>query len=173
MACDKTVRQSAINAFGIRTKSDYQETAKLRNAGTVENLPPEQKLELAQGRTQHTTTETTFFGPIPPPDVLQQYQDIFPDAPGQFFAMAGREQQLRAEEQAAAFKNERKKISAALWADLALLAVAGVAAWHGNAYIALPLGLARPLFALLRYLMRADNGRFRLGGRRSRSFPFA
>ena len=158
MAYDKTVRQSAINSFGAKTKSDYRETAKLRNAVTIENLPPDQKLELDRKLAQHATTETTFFGPIPPPEVLQQYQDIFPDAPGQFFAMAKREQHLRA---------------AALWADLALLAVAGVAAWHGNAYIALPLGLARPLFALLRYLMRADNGRFRLGGRRSRPFPFA
>ena len=142
MAYDKTVRQSAINSFGARTKYDYQETAKLRDAVTIENLPPDQKLELDRELAQHTTAETTSFGPIPPPDVLQQYQDIFPDAPGQFFAMAKREQQLRAEERAAAFENERRKTNAALWASLALLAAAGVAAWHGDAYIALPLGLA-------------------------------
>ena len=96
----------------------------------------------------------TFSGAVPSPDVLRQYEKVLPNATARIFSIAERELELRANGQAAAFKDERGKINAALWTGLALLAAAGVAVWHGNAYIALSLGLAGPVFALLRFLMR-------------------
>lgn len=96
----------------------------------------------------------TFSGAVPSPEVLRQYEKVLPNATARIFSIAERELELRANGQAAAFEDERGKLDAALWAGLALLAAAGVAAWHGNAYIALPLGLAGPVFALLRHLMR-------------------
>lgn len=96
----------------------------------------------------------TFTGAVPSPDVLRQYEKVLPNAAARIFSAAERELDLRASGQAAAFEDERRKINAALWAGLALLAAAGVAVWHGNAYIALPLGLAGPVFAMLRCLMR-------------------
>lgn len=96
----------------------------------------------------------TFSGAIPSPEVLRQYEKASPNAADRIFSIAERELDLRASEQAAASASEREKISMALWAGLALLAAAGVATWFGNAYLALPLALAGPLFALLRSLTR-------------------
>lgn len=152
MAYNKTVPQSAVNTLGARVKPNHREMAKHRNAVTIEDFPPEQKLRLARELARRTAIETTSFSPIPPPDILQQYRDILPDAPDRIFTMAEQEQQFRAERQTSTFGNERKRIGTVLWLGFALSAVAGLAIWHGSAYIA--LGLAPPLFALLQRLMR-------------------
>ena len=133
---------------------DQELTRQQEVAAYIENLPTEQKLKLAQELARHTTIETTFSGPLPPPDVLQQYQDTLPNAADRIFTMAEKEQQLRASGQASAFENERKRIGIVLWLGLALIAVAGLATWHGNTYIALSLGLAGTISALIRYLIR-------------------
>lgn len=96
----------------------------------------------------------TFSGAVPSPEVLRQYEKALPNAADRIFSIAERELDLRARGQAAASASEREKISMALWAGLGLLAAAGIATWFGNAYLALPLALAGPLFALLRYLKR-------------------
>lgn len=96
----------------------------------------------------------TFSGAVPSPEVLRQYEKALPNATDRIFSIAERELDLRAGEQAAASESERGKIDMALWAGLGLLAAAGVATWFGNAYLALSLGLAGPLFALIRYLAR-------------------
>lgn len=96
----------------------------------------------------------TFSGAVPSPDVLRQYEKVLPNATARIFSIAEREMELRANGQASAFEDERGKISAAFWIGLALLASAGVAVWAGNAYLALSLGLAGPLCALLRDLRR-------------------
>ena len=96
----------------------------------------------------------TFSGAVPSPDFLRQCEKVMPNAAARIFAIAEEELELRATAQASAFENDRRKIDAALWAGLALLAAAGLATWRGNAYLALTLGLAGPLFALIRCLMR-------------------
>ena len=96
----------------------------------------------------------TFSGAVPSPDVLRRYEEALPNAADRIFSIAERELELRASQQARLFENDRRKINMALWAGLALLAAAGAAMWFGNAYLALSLGLAGPVFALTRYLMR-------------------
>ena len=96
----------------------------------------------------------TFSGAVPSPDVLRQYEKVLPNATARIFSIAERELELCANRQASAFEDERRKINSALWTGLALLAAAGVAVWHGNAYIALSLGLAGPVFALFRCVLR-------------------
>ena len=93
-------------------------------------------------------------GAVPSPDVLRRYEEALPNAAGRIFSIAEQELELRASEQAAAFKDDRGKIYMALGVGLALLAAAGIATWHGNTYAALSLGLAGPAFALIRYLTR-------------------
>ncbi len=96
----------------------------------------------------------TWSGAVPSPDVLRRCEKVLPNAADRIFSIAEQELELRASEQTCAFENDRGKIDMALWAGLALLAAAGVAAWFGNAYLALSLGLAGPAFALTRFLMR-------------------
>ena len=96
----------------------------------------------------------TWSGAVPSPDVLRRCEKVLPNAADRIFSIAEQELELHASEQACTFENDRSKINMALWAGLALLAAAGVAAWFGNAYLALSLGLAGPVFALTRYLMR-------------------
>lgn len=96
----------------------------------------------------------TWSGAVPSPDVLRRYEEALPNAADRIFSIAEQELELRASEQAAAFKDDRGKIYMALGAGLALLAAAGTATWFGNVYLALSLGLAGPVFALTRYLTR-------------------
>ena len=96
----------------------------------------------------------TFSGAVPSPDVLRRCEKVLPNAADRIFSIAEQELELRASEQAAVFENDRGKINMALWAGLVLLAAAGVATWFGNAYAALSLGLAGPVFALIRWVLR-------------------
>lgn len=54
--------------------------------------------------------------------------------------------------------NERVKIYGAILTSLVLLSLAGVAVWRGDAYMALPLGLAGIVAAVLRPVLE-KNGR--------------
>ena len=69
-------------------------------------------------------------------------------------ALTEKSLQIEAHRSAGILSNERKKIHGSILLSAGLLVLAGIAVWQNNPKLALPLGLAGPLFALIRYLTR-------------------
>ena len=68
--------------------------------------------------------------------------------------MAEREQEIRREGQTGAISNDRRRINSSMTLGLAIVAVAGLATWLGQPYIAVPLGVVGFATALLRFIAR-------------------
>lgn len=118
----------------------------------VSGLPDEQKIKLF-GLLKHRRVETTFSGPLPPPDHFRKYNEVLSSAADRILGMAEREQTIRADGQAEILANDRRKINGATTMGLAMIAVAGLATWLDNWPVALPLGLAGTVLALVRRVM--------------------
>lgn len=131
----------------------------------IDNLPPDQRREqireLLEIKEQLVSVQSkSFSGPIPPPEDLKQYQEILPDAPERILAMAEKtlglsEQNLHIENRKTTrmLANDRIKIYGSILLGLTLLILAGIAVWRGDAYMALPLGLAGIVAAILRPIL--------------------
>lgn len=104
---------------------------------------------LAQPSRQITATASTFEGPIPPPDVLQQYNSIIPNAAERIIRMAEKQSDHRMDlEKKVVYSNIKKSyVSMGLATSIALygLYIAKEIAINGNpamatAIIALDIG---------------------------------
>lgn len=129
-------------------------------AKNLDSLPSEQRREKFQ-ELLTLSHRREFSGPMPAPEDLKRYQEILPSSPERILGLAEKslaltEKSLQIEEHRSAgiLSNERRKIYGSILVSLGLLVLAGIAVWQNNPSLALPLGLAGPLFALLRYLMR-------------------
>lgn len=135
-------------------------------AAHIGDLPPDQRLEqireLLEIKEQQLVSvqSKSFSGPIPPPEYLKQYQEVVPDAPERILVMAEKtlglsEQHLQIEDRKATkmLANDRIKIYGSILLGLALLILAGIAVLRGDALIALPLGLAGIVAAILRPIL--------------------
>ena len=118
----------------------------------VASLPEERKLELIQILAV-SRVENTFSGPLPSPEDFKKYNEVLPDAAERIMSMAEREQQIRADGQAGIYANDRKRIGGGMLMGMSLIAVAALATWLGYALIALPIGLAGVLTALVRQVL--------------------
>lgn len=117
----------------------------------VKDLPDSEKIELVNQLTV-SRVETTFAGPLPTPEDFHKYSEVLPDAPDRIMRMAEREQQIRADGQEGMLANERRKINLGTLLGIALIVVAGIAAWRGQGSIAIPLGLAGTFALIIRLL---------------------
>lgn len=97
----------------------------------VDHLPDEKRLELVKVLTR-SRVETTFSGPLPPPEDFKRYNEVVSNAADRILAMAEKEQQIRAEGQAGVLANDRRRINGAMLMGLSLIAVAGLATWLGH-----------------------------------------
>ena len=68
--------------------------------------------------------------------------------------MAEKEQEIRHEGQKGAISNDRRRIDASTALGLAIIAVAGLATWLGQPYVAIPLGVVGFATTLLRFIAR-------------------
>ena len=67
--------------------------------------------------------------------------------------MAEGEQEIRQEAQRGAIANDRRKINAATTIGVGMLAVAALATWLGQVWIAIPIGLAGLITTLVRLIL--------------------
>ncbi|MDE0154750.1 MAG: DUF2335 domain-containing protein [Gammaproteobacteria bacterium] len=118
----------------------------------VKNLTDEQREQLVQKLFVGHRTESIFIGPLPSPEDFNKYNQVVPDAAERILSMAEKEQQIRFEGQTKALANDSKRINRSTITYLALVAVAGVAAWKGFVAIAVPLGLAGVIASIIRLL---------------------
>lgn len=116
----------------------------------VSKLPDEKKIELVHV-LEKSQIKTTFSGPLPPPDDFRKYNEVLPGTADRIVAMAEREQTIRADGQAGAIANDRRKINVSASTGLAMIAVAGLATWLDNWPIA-ALGLGGTVVALVRHV---------------------
>ena len=114
----------------------------------VDHLPDEKRLELVKVLTR-SRVETTFSGPLPPPEDFEKYNDVVPDAANRILTMAEKEQQIRADGQAGMLANDKRRINGAMLMGFSLIMVAGLATWLGHTLIALPFGLIGTITALI------------------------
>lgn len=120
--------------------------------------------ELVMDHPDELTTEvihvqTSFSGPLPSPEDFARYNQTLPGAADRILAMAEKEQQIRANGQKGKLHNDSKRINTATFLGLMLIVVAGIAAWNGDIGIAVPLGLAGVISAVLRQLLAWLNSR--------------
>lgn len=118
----------------------------------VASLPEDKKLQLIQ-MLEVSRVETTFSGPLPSPEDFEKYNEVLPDAANRIMALAEREQQIRADGQAGMLANDHRRVTGSLLMGMSLIAVAGLATWLGIPLIALPIGLAGVLTALVRQVL--------------------
>ena len=130
---------------------DEKKLELLRVLEQVSKLPDEEKIGLVHVLEQ-SRIETTFSGPLPPPEHFQKYNEVWPGAADRILAMPEREQKIRADGQAGILANDRRKINGSTLTGLAMIAVAGLATWLDNWPIALPLGLGGTVVALVRHV---------------------
>ena len=105
-------------------------------AAVATRLSDEQKNQLVQT----LSISRSFSGPLPPPEDFEQYNQVAPDAANRILTMAEKEQQIRADGQAGAIRNDGRRINGAIAMGIALIGVAGLATWLNSPLIALPLG---------------------------------
>lgn len=127
----------------------------------VSNLSDEKRLELINV-LQVSRVQTTFSGPLPPPEDFKRYNEVLPNAADRILSMAENEQKIRSDGQTKMLANDRKRINGSIAIGASMIAVAGLATWLGYAHIALPLGLAGVVHSLIRlvlvWLGRQQNG---------------
>lgn len=120
-------------------------------AAVATRLSDEQKNQLVQT----LSISRSFSGPLPPPEDFERYNQVAPDAANRILRMAEKEQQIRADGQAGAIRNDGRRINGAIAMGIALIGVAGLATWLNSPLIALPLGLVGMVTVLIRQLLEA------------------
>lgn len=104
----------------------------------IEALPPD-----GRGTLLEITASFSYSrGPYPPPEVIKAYEEILPGAADRVFRLPERQQEIQAETNIGLLSNDRRRINGQIAIALAIIVVAGIATWLGNAIIALPFGLA-------------------------------
>ncbi len=126
-----------------------------RKVDELAALPEDEKRKEITATVSHTQV---FSGPLPTPEAFARYNEVQPDAADRILGMAEKEQEIRHEAQRGAIANDRHRIVAATIIALAIVAVAGMATWLGQASIAIPLGLAGLLGTVFRRLMARRPG---------------
>ncbi|MCS2146891.1 DUF2335 domain-containing protein [Scandinavium manionii] len=80
--------------------------------------------------------ETSFSGPLPPPEIIRDYDQILPGGAERIFAMAEKEQAHRHEMDSTAVNGAIRKDKRGQWMGFSIafiiLAIASVFAWRGN-----------------------------------------
>ena len=112
--------------------------------------PPEAR-EIARAVTELSVS----LGPIPPAEELARYEEALPGAADRIIGMAEQEQAGRIKLRAATVGTERIRIVASVFLGALLIGVCGLATYTGNAWIAVPTGLAGLGMALLRPITSA------------------
>jgi uncharacterized membrane protein len=94
-----------------------------------------------------------FSGPLPPPDILQKYNEVIPDAANRILLMAEKEQEHRFSLKDRSFKYVGRGQTLALIIALSGLGCAGVLGYFGNQVAASVVGgvsLVTMVFGFLR-----------------------
>ena len=112
--------------------------------------PPEAR-EIVRAVTELSVS----LGPIPPAEELARYEKALPGAADRIIGMAEQEQSGRIKLRAATVGTERIRIAASVLLGALLIGVCALATYTGNAWIAVPTGLAGLGMALLRPVTNA------------------
>lgn len=94
----------------------------------VSNLSDEKRLELINV-LQVSRVQTTFSGPLPPPEDFKRYNEVLPNAADRILSMAENEQKIRSDGQTKMLANDRKRINGSIGIGASMIAVAGLATW--------------------------------------------
>lgn len=152
----KPAKSKANRNLAASNKTDSPDSR--RDAVNVGNMTDEQKLQDGQLPVNHRI-EKAFSGPLPSPEDFEGYNRALPGAADRIISMAEKEQQIRADGQDGILANDRRRINGAILIGLALIGIAGFAAWNGSALIAIPLGLAGVVGSVIRQLLVWLNAR--------------
>ena len=109
----------------------------------LEQLPEDQRQQiLAKAVVQLSRTEVSLFsGPLPPAEELARYEDALPGSADRIVTMAEKEQEIRAQQVADSPKTQRLVVKLSTVVAAMLMALAGLALWIGEPFVAIPFGL--------------------------------
>lgn len=127
------------------SSSEGEDEQERRLAERLAELSPEnrQKLSDALERLSDARETLSIFwsAPLPPPELLADYDRIYPGSAKKIVDAA-------LDAIGGSGKIEMAKVVGAVWLGTVLLAIAAVAAFKGDPWIAVPLGLAGILSAI-------------------------
>ncbi len=158
---DANVTSDQENKNPVSISTTGQQSAKSGDPAAPTPQEQSEILEVVQQIATHPgelTTEvihvqTSVSGPLPPPENFEKYNQSLPGAADRIMTMAEKEQQIRAAGQEKILSNDSKRINVAAFLGLSVIVVAGIAAWNGNASIAVPLGVIGAVAAIIRQLL--------------------
>lgn len=96
----------------------------------------------------------TFSGPVPPPEIMEHYEELYPGATKRMFDMASRQQTIRSDENKANRRNELIRTLCATAVSAILVGGAVFLAVSGHEKIALALVLTGTIPAIVMYFNR-------------------
>ena len=100
-----------------------------------------------------------YSGPLPPPGMLEKYEQILSGAADRVFKLTENEQDIRREGMRGVLANERLKTHCATFLGLSIIVVSGIATFNGYPIIAVPLGIAGVTLSVARLIINAIRGR--------------
>ncbi|WP_444878207.1 DUF2335 domain-containing protein [Citrobacter koseri] len=123
-------KQKQQNNQTVVAKADRIEKELAQNPELVHAL-------LESGKFQAMVShETSFSGPLPPPEIIRDYDKILPGGAERIFAMAEKEQAHRHNIDSTAVNGAISKDKRGQWMGFSIaviiLAIASVFAWRGN-----------------------------------------
>ncbi len=129
-------------------------------------LSSEQLQQILDAYPQITKTVEMkhFSGPLPTPEAFEKYNEVQPDAADRIIRMAENEQRIRNDAQQGAIRNDKHRINAALFTNILLLGIAGFSIYEGLLEAGIMLGLAGPITAMVRILLKFLEGRSKRDG---------
>ena len=123
-------KQKQQNNQAVVAKADRIEKELAQNPELVHAL-----LESSKFQTM-VSHETSFSGPLPPPEIIRDYDKILPGGAERIFAMAEKEQAHRHNIDSTAVNGAISKDKRGQWMGFSIaviiLAIASVFAWRGN-----------------------------------------
>ena len=88
----------------------------------VASLSDEKRLELISV-LQVSRVQTTFSGPLPPPEDFKKYNEVLPNAADRILSMAENEQKIRSDGQTKMLANDQRRINGAIGIGASMIAL--------------------------------------------------
>lgn len=152
----RSKKKLSTQSSSVQSDSNKQ-LAEIHRA--VDKLPSAQRQQFLQA----THVESSFSGPLPPPEDFGLYEKTLSGAANRILIMAETEQKIRSMDSERNHKildkdltgfhhNNKILLNRAFLLGLGLLIITSIAVWNNNALIALPLGMLGGITTLIKIL---------------------
>jgi uncharacterized membrane protein len=98
-----------------------------------------------------------FAGPLPPPSMLREYEDILPGTADRIMGMAENEQKIRSRDNKAVIRNDSYRVLGSVGVSVGLVVGAVFCAWIEQPEVAVALAASGAIPQIIRYFNRKSD----------------